>query len=457
MKRILACLMGLLLAVMPVCGLADNAECLTITLDTDESRIAPITALVTQKPTDALNQALAQFLTGFQLSCQYDEQANCVSLCYQGKEIVKMTFAFDDDEMHVASNLFPGYVLESEYPMEENDADLDQLLTNADLSSFEVEFFVRLGALLQGLKVRSEQGSFVGDAYTGGVRRDTYVLDDHDVYLALECLMTTMETNVAYGKVFDELDIDLAEELSTLRALLLDPALANRYDYQLGVVYDQTDRMVGLSLTVLDEGKQISTVSAGFHEDLLHLVWGYGYGEANYYLDVELMTSSNAEAGCDTWMLEIAMLLDQNGLGYAYAAQQESAVLEKHFLTVNQWQENVSETFTGTYNLYKNAGDQPALEVGFAALMQDDSLKSFDVGIHIGSKQSDAAPALSIRGTTEACETVTLSENGMTKLDLDDSSNEKIEALFTVIEKSTMEIAIEFFRMIPPELLQILM
>lgn len=457
MKRLLACLMVLTLLAAPVCGLAEGSERLTITLDTDASRIAPLTALMTESPTDSLHQALAELLCSLQMSIQYQEQANHIVFSYQGKDIVEMTFVFDDDEMDVTSNLFPGYILQSDVPVEESDADMEQLLANADLSSFEVEFFARLGALLEGMKVRSEQGSFVGDAYTGGVRRDTYVFEDLHVYLALECLLTTMETNVAYGEVFDELDIDLAKELSTVRALLLDPALVNRYDYQLGAVYDEKDKLVGLSLTVLEEGRQISTVSAGFHENKLQLIWGYGYGEANYYLDVNLTLDSNKEAGCDILMVDATMFLDQNGLGYAYVSQQESALLEQHLLSVYTWLDQASETYTGTYSLYRNAADQSVVEVGFAAMMQDECLKSFDIGIHIGSKQSDAAPALSIRGVTETCEPLKLTDDGMTKLELDDPTDAEIEALFAVIEEATTEIAVELFRLIPPQLVQFLM
>ena len=82
---------------------------------------------------------------------------------------------------------------------------------------------------------------------------------------------------------------DMAASLAQLRDSLLPGALENAYRYQLSLVYDENDALVGVSLTALEGDKQLSTLSIGPVEDGLVAVWGYGMGGVNYYLRLILL------------------------------------------------------------------------------------------------------------------------------------------------------------------------
>ena len=125
------------------------------------------------------------------------------------------------------------------------------------------------------LKSTEAQGSFVGDAYEGGVKCTTWSVDDQAVAALVDAVLTE-DVCAALKAVFTAMEMDADAILSQIREQNKLVAQENLHTYLLRWVQDAQDQPIGASLTVLKNGEQIATVSMGFQDDGCRLVIGLG-------------------------------------------------------------------------------------------------------------------------------------------------------------------------------------
>ena len=279
MKKLLALLLALLL---PLCAAAETYG-FSIQVQVDETNfMGAVQNVLTNGGVDvaaAEKQAelMKQLVDGMGLQLKFDDSA--FSLVFQlcGSRLFDLT-AYEQGEMTlVTSSMLAGYALaetaesqESTIPQSEWDAAAQSVA--ATLLSW-----------LDDVEKTESAGMFVGDAFEGGTKCTTWTLDDKMLSQLIDEMLTE-DVREVLSAMYEEMGLEAAEILANLDKVNKDAALNNRYAYVLRAVENE-EKLVGLSLTVLQGDEQAATISIGFKENGITAVIGLGLEKQNYWCE----------------------------------------------------------------------------------------------------------------------------------------------------------------------------
>ena len=447
MRKLMAWLLAALLLALPLQTLAEGAQSLTLTLETDAERLSPLVTDLSGKDNPALCESLAELINSCRLEGRWQEDATWTAFTLNGETLLESTVAFAGEKAAFVTSLAPGYALET---LAQPQIDWD-VLVQTDWTEEAAPLTEKLETLADSLEQTEETGSFLGDAYEGGVRRVTCRLDDRTIYLLAECFLSTLEGSEAFAWAMSMPLEDMAASLAQLRDSLLPGALENAYRYQLSLVYDENDALVGVSLTALEGDKQLSTLSIGPVENGLVAVWGYGKGGMNYYLRLILLMEE-AEDGTLALGLRLSVLEDPMHLGYAMVSRLDGAAAEEHMLSMAFSPAVEGTALTGEYQVSSPA-DSTTLTWNGTYIAEPFSL---DVVADVYASVNDRS-LVTLHLTSGGGEPITMDMEGLNVMDMDDLDEAAEEELDQAMTMAMTDLTFQLFRMLPAELLVLLM
>ncbi len=280
MKKLLALLLVFLL---PLCAMAETYG-LSIDVKTEDAFLAFVKdALLEQADANAAENSAAlvqKLVDGLGMDMSFQEAAFSMAIRLAGKPLLDMTGYEFADQMLITTSMLPGYALST--PVEESDTtEFDQV----DWVGIGLNVVSTLDSWTAGLEKAESRGIFVGDAYEGGTKCTTWVLDDQDLSALMNSLLNE-DLRAALTFLYTAAELNAADILANFDELNANVASENRYAYMLRVVQDEIDQLVGLSLTVTQDGEQAATASMGFLPGGIKVVVGLGLDQQNYWCDV---------------------------------------------------------------------------------------------------------------------------------------------------------------------------
>ena len=289
MKKLLAILLVLML---PVCATAE-AYSFTFDVETGEAFLQFVENAMrlegaeTAEATEAA-QMLQSLVNGMGMDFVAQEDAFDMQLRFSGEELMDLTAYETNQELMLTSTLIPGYALSA---MQESDAAQATALEQIDWVGAALSVLPSVTEWCNALKSTEAQGSFVGDAYEGGVKCTTWSVADQAVATLVDAVLTE-DVCAALKAVFTAMEMDADAILSQIREQNKLVAQENLHTYLLRWVQDAQDQPIGASLTVLKNGEQIATVSMGFQDDGCRLVIGLGLDIQNYWCETIVQDAS---------------------------------------------------------------------------------------------------------------------------------------------------------------------
>lgn len=325
MRKGIAYLLTLVLLLTPLSGLAEAVQ---LTIDPDltlTKDVLSAMAIEADTESETLLDAVNALLSGIALRMTYQQNAARLELLMRDGVLMDATLTTDGAGLVLSSSIIPGVKLAMR-------PDRAQIRQTADaISRVDGEAIIQrltecFREWLAGCAPAvTETGSFAGDAYENGVKRTTYRFNDRDLATLLSGMGAALNADAAVRSIIhlldDSLPVTLLDEAREFNRMV---GLKNEYGYQLSLVEREDGALCGASLTVLRAGaEQVSTFSAGFLEDSVRFVWGYGLDGLNYYADV---TVAERERTQTSWKLECdaAIYEDELFAGYQAARQGEA-------------------------------------------------------------------------------------------------------------------------------------
>ncbi len=328
MKKLLACLIALLL---PVSALAEGMA-YRWTLDMPEDALVKLVQTVEEAfpelkedlsaMPDNVLRGVAKLVDGVEMDIHAQEGLTQVGLRLKDEDIVEASMFSSSAGAHYVFDALPGLALT--LPMNQ-----EQLALSEQLALLPTDDWAGLGAAIQAardewlltLPVAIERGSFAGEAYTGGVYRMTYQVDDRDLFVLMEELLhysDLMSHVPSLEKALALSGLEMQMLLEQARQAAYEAAASNAYTYLVHTVSDGM-YLTGVSAIAYQRGKQVATLSLGWPEDGFKAVLGYGYQGRNVYFSLDTQGSA--------WNL--LMVKDDALEGYAAACADERNVLLK--------------------------------------------------------------------------------------------------------------------------------
>lgn len=352
MKKLLALLLALL---MPVSGLAETYE-VNLSLSTDEVLFSRyVKQMMVMDSTDGnidhdkLAAAVAKILNGLGVSMKMQENAAAIDIQLGGSSVMDLVVHLEQDATFMTSSLLPGYCLRQKL-----DATAAQESALADEIA-STDWLAVLQSSMDALQAWKEMieptimtGVFSGDAYESGTRCTSWVLTDKDIAALVSALMTD-ELRSVTAKILTILDVDAEALLAQFDALNEQVAEKDAYIYMLRAVENDAGRLIGLSLTVMQEYYQVATVSVGLSADEIRLVTGLCVNEQNYWWEMNCKHVMDGEKYSVTGVSREWMAAKSDGFAYVKASAEP--------LTNYQWQSNISKNedvcvWDGTFNTW---------------------------------------------------------------------------------------------------------
>lgn len=328
MRKLLALLLALLL---PLCAAAETYG-FSIQVDADEANFinAVQNALVNSGAEAAAAEKQAelmkQLLDDAGIEFKADEKAFYLALQLCGSQVFDLT-AYEQDEMTlVTSSMLAGYALAEKAESQESTV----LQSDWDAASQHVA--ATLLKWCAGIEKTESTGMFVGDAYEGGTKCTTWTFDDQMLSQLIDEILTE-DVREVLRAVYEEMGLEAAEILANLDKVNKDAALNNRYAYVVRAVENE-EKLVGLSLTVLQADEQAATISLGMKEDGIKAVVGLGLEKQNYWCEFsgEWMDAENGKSAIVT-VCEWAASKDE-AFAYVQVATAPANAIEWTFNTV---------------------------------------------------------------------------------------------------------------------------
>ena len=296
MKKLLAILLALML---PVCATAE-AYSFTFDVKTGEAFLQYVENAMRLEGAEAAEateaaQMLQSLVNGMGMDLVAQEDAFDMQLRFSGEELMDLTAYETNQELMLTSSLIPGYALSA---MQESDAAQAAALEQIDWVGAALSVLPSVTEWCNTLKSTEAQGSFVGDAYEGGVKCTTWSVDDQAVATLVDAVLTE-DVCAVLKAVFAAMEMDADAILSQIREQNKLVAQENLHTYLLRWVQDAQDQPVGASLTVLKNGEQIATISMGFQDDGCRMVIGLGFDTQNYWCESNIQGAVDG----DVWLL----------------------------------------------------------------------------------------------------------------------------------------------------------
>ena len=281
MKKLLAIVLALL---MPLCASAE-AMGFTVRIDIDgEGFTAAASSAMMEVGAEAaeaekIADMIRQLVDGAGFEVKVDDNAFYLELQLCGGKLFDMTVYEQDEKRLFTSSMLSGYALEEK--VESNATAVQQYNWEAASQSIT-------DALLNwcaGIEKTEAVGFFVGDAFEGGTKCTIWTLDDKMLTQLMDAVLTE-EVRAALAVMYEESGRDSEEILAAFDQANKDVAKDNKYSYVLRAV-ENDEKLIGLSMTVLQGAEQVATASLGFKVDGVRLVIGLGFEKQNYWVEAD--------------------------------------------------------------------------------------------------------------------------------------------------------------------------
>lgn len=453
MKKLLACLLALML---PFGALAD---CIRVQAHTYLSP-SGIMELLTQLDDDLTPgtsypklkkwaEKLNLFVRGFYLSTTIDiDNARAkLALYNSGEALFSYNVAMGDQGAVALHSWMPDTpLLLSE----------DSLLANPPAALRSVDwdaaghtFDAVLRRWTSALESTEEAGRFAGDAYTGGSYRTTVRFDDRDLALLLDMLLDGPWPESFTSLLSQPIRLWGAapgEVLAMLRGIIRQAGLENRYRYVLHLVDDDQGATIGLSAIAYLEDEQVATLSVGqdADNDTMTYVLGWGLRGENDYLVIKTFDPQNKLGDC---ILSAVLICDPT------RTQNLSAISTDPSNTVmyaNLFDESQDDSSRWRLSMSGEALANQKID-----LVLDLSWYGDFRFFHAMSVQLNDYSIIwtSLRTIDEEDGLEPLDVAGLEPLDVGRISQEERDALVEQIRSGLMELSVQVFKLMPPELL----
>lgn len=413
MKKLTAWLVALMLLWLPVASQAEGITRTRLSLQTSAERLLPVIQTLTGSEDSNLATGLAKLLNSLQLSLACQDDAWELSLMLQEEEILSCTsVSHSASQDAFCCSLLPGYAMVGPTMRVTSDPQAEEAMANALLTQ------------IAALTCTEETGTFADDAYTGGVRRLTTQLDDRK--------LSEMLTSV------------LDDPGSSTQSLLISAARANTYQYQLSLVYDAQDTLVGVSGIAMQGEKQIATLSMGETEEKFTVVWGYGTGGVNYYICLRIATQETEDA---TGLAVIAEVYeDAQGQGFKTVSSESmlaTTLLETDAFALVLTQGTDGTMYEGSLQLVQHR-NQTVQAISFSG--QNGEMTA---GLFWNGSED---PALILSATTEACDPLQTDVSGLKLLNVETMTQAEANQANETFNEAWTPWVLNLFKLMPAEL-----
>lgn len=415
MKKLLALLLAMLL---PLSGFAETYV-FSVSVEADEEAFVQLAkeALasdpsVAPADTESYAKLIHQVLNGLGLNAAFQENAMSLELLLGGGKLLDFAAYESQQEVNLTSTMLPGYALVSEM----NDQGSSEQALLDDLA--ETDWAAICEGVMRGLQEwyaviepSVSRGAFDGDAFEGGTRCTTWMLSDMDIAALANALLTD-EVREVLSVVMTALALDAEKMLAQFDELNDKVADEDRYLYLFRVVRDDADRLVGMSLTILQENDQVVTVSLGIKENEARLVAGLGLNKQNYWWE---FTASHQQEDDVTRLSGISRewVADKaDGFSYVRAEMEPAFNID--------WQCNVTKSGNGcTWDAIVTSGET-CIASSYGTTDLDKSSLEYQFGIG-----DAAASPLTVKLSICPTDAIPSMADGLTRCSISDPADAK--------------------------------
>jgi len=455
MKRIVCLLAALMLFV----GTAHaDAYQLDLTWESDLQGALEYLDAVTDLEGDKLEQLAEGFVklaNGLSLRMNVQDQWVYMALSLMDTVLLDVGISSDWDHSSVLSSLLPGHYLSTTVSPEEAAAAQQgwESLAALDWDDIAADLSTQAQQWVEELDCAEEHGNFLGDTYEGGVLRRCYSFDDQAVAQLVERLLETLEGN---GLTDEKLQAWLGEDmalLDILRQKNAEAASANRFSYMLYDVYSISYAYMGSSLVVLEAGEQVMTLSYGVGANGWRLVWGYGFGSENIYINLDLVDGKNGGKA-----FALVVYQDPMKWGFRMVEPYSEYVLWIATGSLTPWENSPETGWTADVDLRYPGSITPESRY-LVEVRENKEQQSTNAELKwFISGADDASPVQTIRLEVKPCEPMEWSLGDLKAISADDSDAwDENGLLQQLVMDSMQDLVITLFKLIPTQLLTMLL
>ena len=466
MKKLLSLVLAMMLALAPACSLAGNAVQINFSYDYDAEALAPalqdvLDAAALVIGSDAYDllevmtiQQMAEAVALLMDSTAFTAyvQPDCIRIecSMQGKFVFNVFTAWDEDEIALTSNLIPDVKLV--IPLDAAKEAVSQLL-QVNWAALVSDASTRIFRWATSMRGHASLGSFAGDAYTNGVKRVEYRLTDMDFADLFESLLLGMESNESLMALLNDMfgadDVD--EEIRGFREYSIDVVRSSEYNYTLGLVYDQNDALIGLSMNVLEDDELITTVSLGTDAEgtQIALVVGIPLGSGVVYLDGK--ATLDGMDGAEALSAVFSVYQSERLISYQQASADASVLVQRHTwdLSVAQDGDKQINTIVSTVSGMMTQRTETVQTIVQSPAFSFEQVSKTWLGgdkpvavVTTEAKPSDAAFSL---------------PEGLTAVDLTRMNGSDSAALDAALEKGVKDVSVKLLQALPPQLMTLVL
>lgn len=406
------------------------------------------------KTLQSLAEGMAELANGLDISFLVQDDGVQGAISLKDTLLVDMTIFGDSQQAAVLTSLLPGHYLSVTADQKSAAASLEAIeqLENTDWDAVMQECFSELNTWLAAFPMVEEQGSFTDDAFEGGTSRAGCSFDDRDVAALADSLLAVLDKHGINDELL-EAYLGAADVVSSFRSWNEQIAQENRYKYTLHQVYGAEDAPVCLSLVVEENGAQVMTLSLAAADNGWRGVWGYGLNGQNYYVCAEMLDGA-AEGETNFALL---IYFDPEKAGYrAVEAYAEYVIMMAE--GVFSYEETDAEA---RWQAQAEVVDPLAMIVDTYYVLDGVRHASGSVEQTLawyagGDEGMAEKPMISIVFTTEPCEPQPWSVEGLTAIDAEGGISED-QLMLELVEEAIQDLMIKLFKLIPTQLLTMLM
>ena len=462
MKRFAAMLFALLM-LLPGLTHADEGYSVSVTFSMDRETAGSIlTSLLGEEPSglgsmaDALSDLIGSMvLKANGLSSEHMTRVD-LRMDLMNTSIVDMLMSTDNltGTVRLASDSFcPGHALISAMTAEElaKTLSIQEAWTKTDFRSVLADLRGCVKIWATGIPCKTENSAYVGDLFEGGAQCETYQADDRDLSLLADMLLDKLEGYDLPLEAYAELYLNGEHPLVLLRSSVHQVALENRYTYQLRRILDAEGQLLCLSLTVLEGGVQVSTLSAAPVEQGLKLLWGYGIQGENRYLEC-MLTKRSDKAG-ESLSATVKVYLDQAKKGYRAAVAGKSVYEAGGSLEITG-QPDGSANWRAEWTSVDVADDDDIRRLSVTGSWQART-EEISVDIVLG-RGASAASGMCIALQGGPADMTLADFSGLEEIDLLDDDPQTLDMITQLLTDSAKSFGVKLFKLIPAPLMTLL-
>lgn len=441
MKRLICLVAALLMLAGTALG---EAVQLDFSLTADEAAWATLLSNIAFNGASMKDHAgaVAELIASISGKMILQESDSRISISMKDQVLYDQSTRQVEGVSETISTLWPGLLVKTP---QEDGLQLASWLEKADLSAIGSELESAFEGWRILLPMTTAEEKLETEMATGMVRQETYTLDDQKVAELMEMLM---EVLAKHGLSLSQLQGNLLGNFAALNQQVADE---NRFSYLWNRVYFE-EQWLGDDVTVLENGEQVMTLSAGFSNGL-SVVWGYGLNGTNIYMRLEAYAASENS-------LEVGLIVyaDPEHLSYEdVESNAENIVLlipgtitwtadgddaSNHVDLVCYSTESVISVLYIAADVQRT-GNQSMTEVGFY--------------LHDGEGRAEK-PLVQFQMKESPAEPVTFDTQGLIPIDANGTLTSEEQNLLTEkIEQAQQEMLVNIFKLIPARLITLLM